>query len=323
MSKYIGRRVEAAIGLESSRGVGVTPNYALGHVDFSLFDKTVDARQDDSIGHIADSLDKFVVEKYAQGSISGILGANSSVYLMALVFGGLPTVGSVSDSRYPWTGSLSNTNQHKSASILIKDANQSLLHKLVMINQFEMNIELEDLVRFNAEFISKKGVTTGQSMPTYVNDYKFTKRKAKVYVASNTAGLDAATRLPLKSFRLTVNKNLTRDSEIGTVEPTDIQNQSLSIEGELQLVYNDQTYKNYMLNGDKKSLRIKLESENLIGASSYGDLTIDLPKVDFFGWEPENPNDEIVMNTVNFKANYDLTSGLVSSIIVRNALSAL
>ena len=46
MSKFIGRRVEAAIGIETSRGVGIAPQYSLGKIDFSVFDKTVDVRDD-------------------------------------------------------------------------------------------------------------------------------------------------------------------------------------------------------------------------------------------------------------------------------------
>lgn len=96
----------------------------------------------------------------------------------------------------------------------------------------------------------------------------------------------------------------------------------MSIEGELVLNWDDQTYKNYMLNGDRKALRIALESEKLIGASTYGYIEIDLPKVDFFAWEPDASIDDIVNQTINFKANYDLTSGLVESVTVKNALAA-
>jgi len=323
MAKFIGRKVEAAIGIESSRGVGVTPAYALGKVDFSLFDKSIDARNDESLGNIADSENKFVVEKYAQGALGGPLGANSALYLLGLALGTLPTVGSVSDSRYPWTLAVANNNQNISASILVKDGNESRLHKLVMLDTFEIMVDLEDLVRYNAEFISKVARGTTQSIPSYVNDYKFTKRKAKVFLADNIGGLDAASRVTMKSFKLVIKKNLVRDSSIGTVEPQDILNQSLSIEGEIKLNYTDQTYRSYMLNGTKKALRLQLESEDLVGATAYPDLKIDLPKVDFFSWEPDAPNDEIVMNTINFKANLDLTNGIVSTATVRNALGTI
>ena len=323
MSKFIGRKVELAIALETSRGVGKAPAFSLGKVDFSLFDKTVDARQDESLGHIADSVDKYVQEKYAQGAFGGILGANSSMYLFALAFGGLPTVGAAVDSVYPWSIAVDNDAIHQSGAFLVKDENQTLMYKLAMLEQFEMEITPEDLVRFTAEFIAKKGVVSTKAMPSYVEDYKFGKRKAKIYIADDIAGLPAASRLPLKNFRLTVNKNLIRDSQIGTVEPTDINNQQMSIEGELVLNWNDQTYKNYMLNGDKKAMRIALESEKVIGSSAFGTLEIDLPKIDLFGWEPDASIDDIVNQTINFKANYHLTSGLVESVTVGNAKAAL
>jgi len=323
MSKFIGRRVESAIAIETARGVGLVPQYGLGKIDFSVFDKTVDVRDDSSIGRIEDSNDKFVVEKYAQGSIGGILGANSALYLFALALGTSPTLGATSDSRTSWTVPLANTNQHASASLLVKDANQTLLHKLMMLEKLEITIDMEEAVKFTAEFISKVGRTSTQSIPTYLEDYKFTKRKAKIYLATAIAGLGAATRLSVKSFKLTISKNLVRDSSLGTAEPEDILNQSFSIEGEIKLNWNDQTYKNLMLNGTYNAMRLKLESEKLIGVTSYGDLTLDLSKLDFFSWEPDAKNEDIVLNTVNFKGNYDLSNAMVNALTIRNARSAL
>lgn len=322
MAKQIGRKVEAAIAFEASRGVGVTPRYSLGKIDFSHYDKTVDVRDDSGRGRIEDSNDKFVVEKYAQGQIGGILGANSAMYLLGLALGTAPSVGGVSDSRYPWTLAVANNNTHVSGSLFVIDSNVSLIHKLLMIDKLELTVDQEEPVRFTADFISKVGRTTTQSMPSYVEDYKFTKRKTKIYLASAVAGLSAATRLSVKSLKLTITKNLVRDGSLGTAEPEDILNQSFSIEGELKLNYADQTYKNLMMNGTYRALRIFMESEKLIGASSYGDLTLDLSKVDFFSWEPDAPNDEIVMNTINFKANYDISNAMVNAATVRNALSA-
>jgi len=322
MSKHIGRLVEAAIAIETSRGVGKAPVYSLGKTEYSLFDKTVDVRDDSSRGRIEDSQDKYVVEKYAMGSISGILGGNSALYLLHLAFGGTPTVGAAVDSRYPWTLVFANTNQHASASLLIKDGNQTQMHKLVMLNSLEITIEQEEAVRYTAEFISKRAVTSTQSIPTYVEDYKFTKRKSKIYLADVVGNLASATRLSLKSFKLTINKNLVRDGSIGTVEPEDILNQQLSIEGELKLNYNDQTYRNYMLNGTYRAMRLFMEAEKLVGSSAYPDVTLDFSKMDFFGWEPEAPNDEIVQNAINFKGNYDLTTGKsLNAGTVRNALA--
>lgn len=323
MSKFIGRKVEAAIALETSRGAGKAPAYSLGKIDFSVYDKTVDARQVESLGHISDSSDKYVLEKYAQGQMSGHLGANTAAYLLALAFGGAVSTGSPTDSVYPHTIPLDNDNVHQSGALLVKDADRTLMHKLLMLESFGMEVTLEDIVSWEAEFISKVGVTSTQSMPTYVEDYKFTKRKAKIYVADDIAGLAAASALSLKQFSITVNKNLMRDSSLGTVEPEDILNREISIEGQLRLNYTDQTFKNYMLDASRKAMRISLESEKLIGVTGYGSIEIDLPKVDFFSWEPDASLPDIISQQINFKANFDLTDGLVESVTVNNALSTI
>lgn len=321
MSKFIGRKVEAAIALEATRGVGVSPAYSLGKIDFTLFDKTDVVRDESSIGRIEDSNDKFVVEKYAQGQIGGILGANSALYLLALALGSAPSDGATSDSRTTHTISVTNTNQHKSGSLHVKDINLQLIHKLLMLNELEISVKMDEAVMFKGDFISKVGRTSTVTFPSYVEDYKFTKRKAKIYLASDVSGLGAATRISLKEFNIKFTKNLVRDSVLGTAEPEDIQNQQLSIEGEIKLNYNDQTYKNLMLAGTLKAMRIFFESEKLIGATSYGDLTIDLSKVDFYQWEPDAGNDDIVTNSIQFKANYDLSNGMVNAVTVRNALT--
>lgn len=321
MTKIIGRKVEAAIAFEATRGLGVAPTLSLGKIDFSMYDKTVDVRDLSSMGRIEDSLDKYVVEKYAQGAIGGVFGGNSALYLLTLALGGAPSVGSVSNSRYPWTLSVSNTNQHKSGSLHVKDVNLQLIHKLLMLNELELSVKMDEAVSWNAEFVSKVGRTATSTFPSYVEDYKFTKRKTKIYLASDVSGLSAATRIPVKEFSIKFTKNLVRDSEIGTAEPTDIQNQQLSIEGEIKLNYTDTTYKALMLNGTYKALRLFMESEKAITGTTYADLTIDLAKVDFFQWEQENANDEIASNTIQFKANYDLSSGMVYAATVRNALA--
>lgn len=322
MTKMIGRKVEAAIALEATRGLGIAPTFSLGKVEFSVYDKTDNVRDDGSIGRIEDSNEKYVIEKYAQGNISGYLGANSALYLLSLALGGTPSVSTVADSRYPWTLSVLNTNQHLSASLHVKDINQQVMHKLTMINELEISCKQDEAVMFNADFISKVGRTATSTFPSYIEDYKFTKRKTKLYIATTVGGLAAATRLQVKEFSIKFTKNLVRDSVLGTAEPVDIQNQQVQIEGELKLNWNDQTYKNLMLNGNHYAMRLVCESEKLIGVSAYGDFTIDLAKVDFFDWEPDPANDEIVPNTIQFKANYDLTNGMVYAATVRNSRSA-
>ena len=66
----------------------------------------------------------------------------------------------------------------------------------------------------------------------------------------------------------------------------------------------DDTYRNYMLNGTYRAMEIKLNG----GANSVLDLVF--PRVDFSQWEPDYTLNEIAQQSVQFKANYDQANAL-------------
>lgn len=322
MSAFSGGRKQVAIALESSRGVGIAPVYQLGKLEFGHDDKIDAAANEESHGHIADAESHHVLEQYAQGGFSGNLGANSAAWLLSMALGAVSS-GSPTDSVTAHTITLNNNNQHKSASLVVKDPNATRMFKLAMLENLEISVNLEDMVSFDAEFVSKRSVASTQSIPTQANDYKFTKKGVSIKVANDISGLGAATKLSLKELTLNISKNTRRDGSIGTAEPEDIHNLQISIEGSFRLNHNDSTFRNNMLNGTKKAMRIAMTTDELIGVSAYGSLEIDLAKVYFTEWEQEDPNDDIAAETVSFKAFYDPTNGLVESCVVNNAIASL
>jgi len=302
MSKYIGRLVEIGIAKESSRGAGANPAIWLPKVELSVADKTEDARDEASIGALEDSLGKDVVEKYAGGSIRGQLRSDFIGYILLNMLGAVNTSGS---STYTHAFSLSHTNTHQSLSMDIKDPNSYDRYKLAMLDSMSIESELGDYVMFESEFISKVGQAFTEQTPSYSDEGRFTKEHVKVKVANDIASLSGASVLSLKKVAVTISKNLIRDSALGTVQPEDILNRQFSVEGEIQLNLTDDTWRDYMLNGSHKAMEIKLDN----GTQS---LTIQMPRVDFSGWEPDRANDEIVTQTINFRANRDLANDLDS-----------
>ena len=51
-----------------------------------------------------------------------------------------------------------------------------------------------------------------------------------------------------------------------------------------------------------------INTDALIGASTRPAFTIQLPKVDFFDWEPAYDLEEIVSQTISFKASRDVAN---------------
>src|SRR3990167_527419 len=308
MSKYIGRRVDLGIGRETTRGAGVAPTFWVPKVDFSFDDKVSVVRDVGSMGSIADSDDAFVTTKYGQGTIKGEVRDKSVGLLLYAMLGSLSTSGPT-DSAYTHAFTLSETNQHQSLAFTVVDPNTTELYKLCMLNSLELSVTLDNVVQFTAEFMGKRGVTS-VATASYSAENKFTKKHLAFKVEANLAGLAAASALSLKSLALTTNKNVATDDVLGTVEPEDFLNQQLSIEGQIVLNYEDETWKGYMVNNTKRALEIVLSNTDvLIGASTRPSLTLRMPYVDFHTWEPNYALNEIVTQTVSFKGNADISGG--------------
>ncbi len=309
MTKFIGRRIDIGVGRESSRGVGVAPTYTIPDLSFSFDDKVTKARSLAGMSSIQDSEEAFVTTKYGQGDIEGEVRVKSFPLFLYAMLGSLSTSGPT-DSAYTHAFSLANTSQHTSLSMLVEDPNTTELYKLCMLDSLELTAELDEVLKFAISFMGKQGVTSGATMPSYIAESKFTKKHLRIKLATTLSGLDAATAISVKSLRLTISKNVVLDDVLGTAEPEDILNRQISIEGELRLNYEDETYKNFMKNNTYRAMEIAwINTDATIGVSTNPSFTMRFPYVDFFDWEPDNGLDDIVTQTFSFKANRDVSGG--------------
>jgi len=317
MAKFIGRLVRLGVGRETSRGAGVAPDIWLPQVGCTLGSKVEEARVVGALGSLADSEEKLVVEKYAEGEISGELRDQSFGFFLYALLGSYSVAGS---SPYTHSFTLSEANQHTSLALVVQDSSLATeMYKLAMLNSLGISVELGGLVNFTAGFITKNPVTSSGT-PAITDENKFSKKHVKIKVASDISGLDAASDIDIKSLAVNFAKNAERDSALGTVQPVDILNKSFSIEGSLNLNYEDNTWRDYMLNATTRAMRITIENTDVdLGGGVYPRLKIELPKVDFSGWEPDRSLDDIVKQSINLKANYDATNGIISTCELINA----
>lgn len=306
MTKYIGRRVDIGVAAEASRGAGAAPSLRLPATDFDFDDKTSKARSVAGVGKIADVNDALLLLNWGEGAIEGEIGDQSIGYLLYNMLGSLSTSGPT-DEAYTHSFSVSNTNSHQSLALLVDDPNTTEMFRLAMLNQLELSQELDSLAMYSAEFMSKKAAASGSSVPD-ASDNRFTKKHLSVKVASDIASLSGASTLSIKDVTFSVGKNTILDDSIGTAEPEDIYNQSLTVEGELTLNYDDETWKNYMKNNTIRAMEIKwTNTDETIGAGSTNpSLTIQMPRVDLFDWAADYALDEIVTQTISFKALADI-----------------
>ncbi len=308
MAKYVGRRLQVGIAKETVRGAGASSTYHLPRTAFSYDDKITQARSVGGLGFLEDSEESFVTTKYGQGDLEGEIRSKSFGLLLYAMLGTVSSA-SVVDSSYTHSFSVANTNTHQSLSFVVVDDNTSELYKLIMLDSLEINAELDEVVRYSASFMGKQSVSTGETVPAAVAEHKFTKKHLSFKIAANIAGIAGATAISLKSLTLSISKNVALDDVLGTAEPEDILNHQISVEGQLVLNYEDETYKNYMKNGTARAVEIAFtNTDATIGAATRPALTIQMPKVDFFDWEPDYSLDDITTQTVSFKASRDVAN---------------
>jgi hypothetical protein len=184
------------------------------------------------------------------------------------------------------------------------------LYKLVMLDSLELTAELDQVLRFTASFMSKASRDTSLTVPAAVDEAKFTKKHLEIKIADDIASIAAASAISIKSINLKISKNVVLDDVLGTAEPEDILNRQLAVEGSMTLNYEADTYKNYMKNANHKAMQIAwTNTDEIIGVvPTRPSLTIQMPKVDFFDWEPAYGIDEVVSQKVSFKASRDVVN---------------
>jgi hypothetical protein len=305
MSKFIGRQLGIGIGKEASRGVGVAPSYWLHATAFSHNDKVTKAREEGYNGGIWMGDQAFVAQKWAEGDIEVELTDKSFPLILLSAFGALSSA-VVETTAYKHSITLTNSSQHQTLSLHTTNPIGDLIFELAMLDKLSIKITPNEIVKYTASFKSKSSQTS-ESTSTYVAENKFLGRHLSLKVAANTGALAAASKVAVKTLTLNIEKNTEIYNAIGTVQPNDIVNKNFSITGELELSYDDETYKNYMLDGTYKAMRIDLvNSDATVGATSNPSFRIDLSKVDFDAWEANYPLNDLVTQKISFTALYDL-----------------
>lgn len=318
MSKFIGQLANVGIGRETTRGTPVAAAFWLPRTAITFDDKAEKAVAMQAMGVIDEGTDAFVTKVWGEGTIDGYIRDKSFGLILYALMGSESVSGA---NPYTHTFTIAQSNQHTSLTLYADDPNQDYRFALAMLNKLTIDVKLGELVTFSADFMSRRSVPDSQTK-SYVAENHFTAKHVNIYTGANIAGLTGATALAIKAFKLDFMKNLLPEQDLGTISLADIHNQSMAVEGELELMYEDQTYRNYMLDGTYKSLRLEAKNTDVdLGGGVNPRLTIDLSRVHFFDWEQDRTNDKIVMQKVKYKALYDLANAknIIDSIVLVNA----
>ena len=322
MSTFIGRLVDIGIGKETVRGTPVAPTFFIPQVSLTFDEMIQQVIDESSIGVIEDAIDANVTEKFAEGTLEGRISVEGFGLLLLAAIGDV-----VSTINTPETGVTTHDfktkqdAQNPSLTIAVKEPNADKDFALAMINSLEFRVVLNEYAMFTAEFRSKVSVA-GSNTPVYVaaDELKiFVPQNGTFKVATNLAGLGAGTEHKIRSFTLSVAKNVEDDQVIGSVDPNDILNKQFAVEGTIEILYRDTTFIDDLLADTAQAMRLTLENTAItIGAVTNPKLEIDLARVKFSEVTKPFTNNDLTVQTLTFKAFYSLADSKMITVKLIN-----
>jgi hypothetical protein len=328
MSKFIGRRVNIGIGKETVRGVyGVAASYWLPHMDISCDDRINFVVDDTSLNVIEDAQSQDITSKYMEGSMSGRVN-DTSFGLILLATLGTEVKSSVGGETlvFDHAFTLAESSQHQSLCIMTNDPNQtgasSIKYNLAMIDTLELNAEINAYLTYKVDFRGNTAATSNQTPSYPAPENIFLPQVGTVSIASTYGGLPGTTA-QIKKFNLSIKKNIEDDIIIGNVSPIDRLNKKFEVTGQMELMYEDRSYIDTILLGDlAKAMRVAFVNTTTIGSTSNPTLTVDLARVKITEVGRNIKNNDLVTQTVKFKAFYSISDALMLKMTLRNLLAS-
>lgn len=319
MSKFIGALANIGLAKEAVRGTAETSaSFWFPKMSLKVDDVIEQAVDESTIGVIEDATDAKTTLKASEIEFEGKIGDKSIGLLLYSLFGA-KAVSGPTDSAYTHTFTIAQSAQHQSLTVFQDDPNQDYKYANGMVKKFEMMVELGKFISYKVGLRAKVGATASLT-PSYSAENAFLPQHGIIKTATTQAGLSAGTTIVLRAVKIAFESNVEDDNAIGSISPVDILNKQFSAEGELEIVFNDETFKTQMLADTAQALRIQLNnSDVLIGATSTPVLTFDFHSVKYSEFQRNYSTGDITTATVKFKAFYKLADSKMITATLVNA----
>ncbi|MHA1853381.1 MAG: phage tail tube protein [Candidatus Heimdallarchaeaceae archaeon] len=320
--EIIGRDIEVGFSTEAVRGTAEsTVDKWERNVTASIVERAEHADDDTSRGALEDMENRRVIKKYIEGDLNGIVHADAIGYLYSSIYGKVVSA-VVSGSVYDHEFTLKQNIEHQSLTVFAKDGGvQQVKFSNCVASTLEITATIDDYLRYTCKFNGSEATDDTES-PSYDTEYDFIGKDITVKIADTEAGLVGATAIKAKSVSINHDQGSIRDHVLGSYSPDDNYNAKQSIEGEISLNFIDKTFKDLYLGDDAKYMSITIEGASDIGGGSKPTITYVFNKIKIKDWSREGANDDLVTETVGFKAYRNETDEEASKVTLRNLTSA-
>lgn len=324
MTNLIGRQISYGLGVESTRGTAVAPDFWVRHLSADVWTKTDKIFNESANGNVVGANQADIARQWSEGTLEAKVQSDSFGVVLYGALGAVSTDGNAdaSGNVYDHTFTLANSTTPKSLTIAQKSANADRAYALAVVNSFGLKVEAGEYATFELGVMAKKHASASNTV-AYTSEDEFTSKHASVKFATNVAGLSGATAISVESVSLNIARNVEPYWAHGSVEPAEINGGRVDITGSMVLRWDSETYENLFYNNTNQAVEIELVNTDVtIGTAANPTITITMPTVSIESIDVDQSLDSIVKQTVNFNAMFDATTSKAIDIVLTNETSS-
>lgn len=322
MPTHIGRLEGYGVGKETTRGTAIAP-VTWVHQTEANFENTIESVMDESaLGVLMTTSESVKTKQFAEGTIAGIATDTSIGYFLLSLLGNPTSAETSGTGAYEHTFTMDNTNSKPSITISKSTPIEDLAFANAMVSALNITGNVGEAVNMSAELRAKASESATLSK-SYAEQNKFYVKNATIKFADTVAGLDSADGECMDTFDIALTQEL-EDSFCLTswVDLGDIYNKGFSIDGNFWKKKTSNTLESWVNNKTQKAMRIEfIDTSKTIGVEDNPTVQINLSKVTFEDHSSDGWLDDIMMENVNFKAHYDLSTSSDIEVKLINELS--
>jgi len=326
MARISGRNYSIGIAKENARGtLHGAAQYWLPHTSFNAIERIEKVRNESGLGVLETPSRADYSKRFTEGDLEMNVHDQSVGLLLLSLFGAESfSINTPEASVGTHTFTVANSNQHQSLSLYLASGIRDVAAANTVVNSMTFEAVLDDYVKVTTSLMGKVLATYDQAA-SYTAENLFRPTDATIKFAAAVSGLTAASAIgTIRRFSFTVNKNVEDFTGLGSYDPVDFVNRNFEVTGELEILFEDSTYINYVLNNTFRAIRLRMANGGVtVGTVTNPSLTFDFSQVDFHDPEVDRSLENITTLTVSFTAHYKLSeSDMLEATLVNGVNSA-
>lgn len=290
-------------GIQSSDGVAAS-TILYSTTNPPQMNARIDKQDVPASGHIADAKNVKNTKKYSEPSVSGAVNNEFFGLLLKAALGTLTTTADTPETDvHSHAALVANTNAHPKLTLVFDEgalAGRQIVD--AMISRLQFTVKNGEVASFEADFMG--GFPTDVSLsPVVPDEINYDPSHVTVKVEANEGALAGGTGKCVEEVTLTIEKNIGSKYCLGSITPDKLFNTEMVITGSMISTYEDQTYRDVWKDSSFKAIGIYLVNDDeLIGAATDPSLEFIIPKAAYKEWTMDAPTDDLVRQTIAFKA---------------------